>query len=81
MLRSNEVERAIADYDAVLRAAPKNAGALYGRGIAKLRKGDKEGGEADIAAANTLNAEIAKAFAKLGVTVATQDTTAEKPVL
>ena len=47
--------RAIADYDAA------RATALYGRGTAKLKKGDASG-DADIAAAKAIKPNIAAAF-------------------
>jgi hypothetical protein len=43
----------------VVRADPKNAVALYGRGMAKQLKGDKAGANADIAAAKQINPDIA----------------------
>ena len=43
------------------------AGSLYGRGIAKLKKGDATGGNADIAAAKAIRPEIADEFARYGV--------------
>ena len=50
-LRLGKMDDAIKDYDAALKLDPKLAGALYGRGVAKMKKGDKAGGSADIAAA------------------------------
>ena len=58
---------AIADYDAALRFAPKLADALYGRGLAKLKQGDIDGGNVDIAAAKKINDGIADQFARYGV--------------
>jgi len=52
-----------------------------GRGIAKLRKGDADGGNADMAAAVALNADVAKEFAKFGLAVATQNGRPGKSVL
>src|SRR5258708_24095473 len=49
--KSGLFDKAIADYDAALKTNPKLAGPLYGRGIAKVRKGDVAGGNADTAAA------------------------------
>jgi tetratricopeptide (TPR) repeat protein len=49
--RRGDNNKAIADYDAALAQAPKNAWGLYGRGIAKLRAGLSADGNADIAAA------------------------------
>ena len=40
---------------------------LYGRGLAKLKKGDRDGGNADIAAAKAIRADIADNFARYGV--------------
>jgi tetratricopeptide (TPR) repeat protein len=70
LLKLNEPDRAIADYEAALRLSPKSAGALYGRGLAKLKKGDTEGGNADIAAAKAIKPDVAKDFARYGVTAA-----------
>jgi hypothetical protein len=49
-LRLDRLDEAIADYDAALKLNPKMAGPLYGRGIARQKKGDQAGGDADIAA-------------------------------
>jgi tetratricopeptide (TPR) repeat protein len=56
------------DYDAAARAAPDRAGNFYGRGIAALRLGRIAEGEADIAHAATLDANIAQTYAGYGVT-------------
>src|SRR3974390_237647 len=58
---------AIAAYDAALRVSPTQAMSLYGRGVAKHRKGDSSGGDADIRAAVDLNAHVAKRFADFGL--------------
>ena len=63
-LRLNRLDEAIADYDALLKIDAKMAHSLYGRGLAKLKKGNRDGGEADIAAAKAIKAEIADEFAK-----------------
>jgi tetratricopeptide (TPR) repeat protein len=62
-----ELDRAIADYDAALKLSPKLGYALLGRGMAKLRKGDAAGGNADIAAAKAADADIAAELARRGV--------------
>ena len=46
---------------------PRLAGSLYGRGIAKLRKGDRSGGTYDINAAKQIKADIAEEFARYGL--------------
>jgi tetratricopeptide (TPR) repeat protein len=57
---------AIADYDAALRLRPDWAEALYGRGIAKMQKGDAADGKADVAKATAIDAQVAKKFARHG---------------
>ena len=44
-----------------------NAGMLYGRGLAKARKGDRNGGTAEIAAAKAVKSDIADEFARYGL--------------
>jgi tetratricopeptide (TPR) repeat protein len=66
-LKRGEFDLAIADYEAGLRLEPPNkADFLYGRGLAKTKKGDA-GGAADIAAAKAIDPHIAENFAKYGV--------------
>jgi tetratricopeptide (TPR) repeat protein len=66
-LKMGQYDRAIADYDAGLRLDPPNkADFLYGRGLAKLKKGDTSG-SADVAAAKALHETIADEFASYGV--------------
>jgi tetratricopeptide (TPR) repeat protein len=59
--------RAIADYDAAIKREPKKALSLYGRGKAKLRNGDTAGGNADLAAAKSIQPDIAAEFEEYGV--------------
>jgi tetratricopeptide (TPR) repeat protein len=66
-LRLNQFDSAIADYNAALKVNPKLASALYGRGMAKQKKGDSAGGQVDMAAANLLQTDIAEEFAGYGV--------------
>ena len=66
-LRLGEFDQAIADYNAVLTLNPKKGMSLYGRGLAKQKKGDKTGGDADIAAAKAIRVGIAEEFAQYGV--------------
>jgi tetratricopeptide (TPR) repeat protein len=66
-LKRGEFDRAIVDYEAGLRLDPPNkADFLYGRGLAKVKKGDASG-SADIEAAKALNPKIAEDFAKYGL--------------
>lgn len=51
---------AIADYTAALRYEPNHAGAYYNRGLAKQAKGDKAGGDADIARGRAIDPKIGR---------------------
>jgi tetratricopeptide (TPR) repeat protein len=53
-----DMDRAMKDHDQAIKFDPKNALAFNNRGVAKLKKGDKEGGEADIAKAKQLQPGI-----------------------
>ena len=66
-LKMGQFDSAIDDYSSALRFQPKLASALYGRGLAKLKKGDASGGNADIAAAGAIEAKIDAQFAHYGV--------------
>ena len=67
LLRLGRLDRAIADYDAALKAQPKMASALYGRGLAKIGRGDRAGGQDDVAAARAIDPDIVAAFARYGI--------------
>jgi tetratricopeptide (TPR) repeat protein len=67
-LRMGSYDKAIADYDAVLKAQPRNPWALYGRGLAKLHKGEKAAGETDIAAAKASGPRVVAEAARRGLT-------------
>jgi hypothetical protein len=62
-----QLAAAIDDYNSALRLEPKLASALYGRGLARLKQGDKAGGDADITAAETIQLRVGDAFARYGV--------------
>jgi tetratricopeptide (TPR) repeat protein len=66
-LRLGRIDRAIADYDAALGLEPRDPYALYGRGIARRRRGDAARAGADIAAARAILPDVAEAFAQHGV--------------
>ena len=67
-LRMGEYDKSIADYDTVLGVQPRNAWALYGRGVARLRKGLTKNGEADIAASKQSAPAVAAQAERLGIT-------------
>jgi tetratricopeptide (TPR) repeat protein len=66
-LRLGQLDQAIADYDAVLRLQPQHAASRYGRGLAKLRKGNTAAGNADVAAAKALKPGIEQEFVPYGL--------------
>jgi tetratricopeptide (TPR) repeat protein len=66
--RLGQFAQAIADYDAALTRHPNSRGALlYMRGVAKLRLGDRTGGNIDVAGSKTLNPRAAAQFASYGI--------------
>jgi len=56
-------EQAAADFDVVVRQNPKDVWALYGRGMAKVKKGNAADGNVDIRAAKALLSDIEEDFA------------------
>ena len=66
-LKLGQFDKALADYDVALTKNPKNADWLYGRGVTKLRKGDTTGGNADIAGAKIIKADVAEEYARYGI--------------
>ena len=66
-LRMGDLDKAIADYDQALGAQPKLAWSLYGRGLARLKKGQIAEGKADIAAAVALDRGIPARANKYGL--------------
>ena len=64
-LKLGRNEEAIADYSAALEASPRQVSSLFGRGVAKKRT--KADGAADLTLAKSLDPDIAKEFAKYGV--------------
>jgi lipoprotein NlpI len=65
-LKMTNYDAAVSDYDAALRIDAKLAFALYGRGLARMKNEDPAG-EADIAAAKVLQADIGEEYARYGV--------------
>jgi tetratricopeptide (TPR) repeat protein len=67
LLRSGKYDESIADYDAALKIEPNKVASLYGRGMAKRRKGDYAAGNADIAAAKAGKPTIIAEFKEYGL--------------
>jgi tetratricopeptide (TPR) repeat protein len=67
-LRLGQWDGAVADYSAALTIEARDYRSLYGRGLALLRKGDREAGERDLAAARRLSFDIDAEYAWPGLT-------------
>ena len=57
-----DYEQSLRDFDVVMRFNPKNALALYARGLTLLKKGDIDAGKNEISAAKAINPNIAEQF-------------------
>ena len=57
-----EYEQSLRDFDVVTQFDPRNALALYARGLTLLKKGDTEAGKIEISAAKAINPNIAEQF-------------------
>lgn len=66
-LRRGEYEKAIADYDVVLAKTPTMTWSLYGRGLAERHLGQAAKGDADVAAAIKLDADVAEHGKRIGL--------------
>jgi hypothetical protein len=66
-LRLGKFDDAVADYDMALSQRPNMPSSLFGRGIAKIRKGAASDGQADISAALAADPKVEKEFADYGV--------------
>jgi tetratricopeptide (TPR) repeat protein len=66
-LKMGNFDKAIADYDAALRIDLNHATSLYGRGKAKLMKGDEPGGTFDIMTAEKIMPDVAEKMARYGI--------------
>lgn len=67
LLRLGRLDEAIGQFDAAIKLEPKAPWALYGRGLAKTRKGDKAGGDADIAAALAVRPNLPQQAKRIGL--------------
>jgi tetratricopeptide (TPR) repeat protein len=67
LLRLGRLDDAIAQYGEAIRAQPRDAAALYGRGLAELKKGQKAAGDADIAAATAIAPQAGEPYKRFGL--------------
>lgn len=66
-LMTGQYRNAISDFDDATRGRTKPADVLYGRGIAKIKNGNTDAGEADIAAATKMEPGIASRMRGFGI--------------
>ena len=66
-LKLGEFDMAIDDFTAALKINPKIANALYGRSLAKRKKGDESGADSDLAAAKAVYTGIVAEFWHYGI--------------
>lgn len=67
-LKMGDYRNAIKDCDAALADSPRDEGALFMRGVSRIKSSDLAGGNADIAAAKSISPKIADRYAEYGVT-------------
>jgi tetratricopeptide (TPR) repeat protein/predicted aspartyl protease len=67
LLRQGDYRHAVEDFDTDLKIEPKNARALYGRGVAEARLNKRAESDRDIAAAAALAPKIAEEFGHFGI--------------
>ncbi len=61
-IRLGRFDDAIAEYNVNLKILPRDSSSIYGRGLARLRKGDAAGGKADIDAALSIDPNAGRGF-------------------
>jgi tetratricopeptide (TPR) repeat protein len=66
-LRVGDFDKAIADYDVALKMNPQMPAALYGRGLAKIKKNRRSEGDKDIAEAVKMAPTVANGYKKMGL--------------
>jgi tetratricopeptide (TPR) repeat protein len=66
-LRQGDYDKAIGDFNDALKLQPKDALALYGRGVAESRKNQSGAASADIAAARDLQPKLAERYQRFGI--------------
>jgi tetratricopeptide (TPR) repeat protein len=66
-LRQGEYDKALADFNDALKMTPKNARALYARGVAESRKNDRKQSAADLEAAAQIEPQVAAKFERYGI--------------
>ena len=65
--RLGDYDKAMSDYDAALKLQPNNAWALYGRGLAKLKKNHPAEGDKDMAEAAKIAPNVVDGYKRMGL--------------
>jgi tetratricopeptide (TPR) repeat protein len=68
LLRMGRMQESVTSYDESLKTRPTEGYSLFGRGLARLRLGEREAGEQDILKARVTTPGVESAFASYGVT-------------
>jgi len=63
-LKLERVDDAIKSFDAALKIDPKFPSSLYGRGLAKMKNGDRESAAVDMATAKAIKSNVAEVLAR-----------------
>jgi len=66
-LRLGNFDKAIADFKAAAKLQPKNAWALYGLGLAELKKGLKSQGDKDLQNAVVTDSSVVQSYKRIGL--------------
>jgi tetratricopeptide (TPR) repeat protein/predicted aspartyl protease len=67
LLRMNDNDKSLADYDLSLKMDPSSAWGWYGRGVVELRLNKSAAGQSDMEHAKTLWPKVADAFTHYGI--------------
>ncbi len=65
--RLGNFTKAERDFDGAARMYPNEPVYLYERGVAKMRMGDRAGGQNDVAAAKKMSAAVVKKMAEMNI--------------
>ncbi|HEY3951484.1 tetratricopeptide repeat protein [Phenylobacterium sp.] len=67
LMRLGRLDDSVTQFAAIIKLQPRDAVALYGRGLAELKKGDRSTGDADLAAATAIAPAVANQFRRMGL--------------
>jgi tetratricopeptide (TPR) repeat protein len=67
LLKKRDIDGALSEYELALRSDPNRPLALFGRGLARIAKGEERAGKADQAAARALMPNVDREFETYGI--------------